>query len=228
MAGEGFFNKDTLASLDDVDVTSVIPSDGQGLVWDASRGLYVPGDVGGGGGGGGGAMTLIASTTLGADAADITFTGIPGTYKDLLLLGNLRSANATFTDGPAVQVGNAAIDTGSNYRHQWVRQGDSTGSGGSGSATRVLIGDNNCIPATSSDANAMGAFELRLPGYATTGAWRPIHGQAGAMMTSSIRRFVSAYGAWMNTASAIERVRLVTQTGGNWLAGSSVRLYGLT
>ena len=52
--------------------------------------------------------------TLGANADDITFSNIPASYTDLVLVIVAAEATAN-TNGLRVRVGNNTIDTGNNY-----------------------------------------------------------------------------------------------------------------
>jgi hypothetical protein len=70
----------------------------------------------------------IATTTLTSNAASYDFTSIPATYTDLILVSSaatVAQSNITF------RVGNATVDTGSNYSVTWLY-----GTGSSAASTR--------------------------------------------------------------------------------------------
>jgi hypothetical protein len=54
----------------------------------------------------------IATTTLGTAAFSVTFSSIPSTYTDLILVVN---GSTTVGSGSRLRIGNGSVDTGSNY-----------------------------------------------------------------------------------------------------------------
>ena len=88
----------------------------------------------------GSTYSTIATTTLASAAASYTFSSIPTTYTDLILV--LNGSFDTFNN-VRFQVGNGSVDTGSNY-----------------SATR-LLGDGS---AASSDriSNTTGGYIITI------------------------------------------------------------------
>jgi hypothetical protein len=62
--------------------------------------------------------TPIATTTLGSAATSYTFTSIPTTYTDLILIVNAK--NASTGSYPKMQVGNGSVDTGNNYSRTYL------------------------------------------------------------------------------------------------------------
>ena len=69
----------------------------------------------------GSTYTPIATTTLGSAATSYTFTSIPSTYTDLVLVGNLSSSSNT----------NISIriysDSGTNYSNTYLTGVNGTG-----------------------------------------------------------------------------------------------------
>ena len=64
----------------------------------------------------GNTYTPIATTTLGSAASSYTFSSIPGTYTDLVLVVSGKySTGTTGTTTVQIQVGNTSLDTGANY-----------------------------------------------------------------------------------------------------------------
>jgi hypothetical protein len=157
----------------------------------------------------------IASTTLGSAAASVTFSSIPSTYTDLVLV--IVGANA---GGSRVRY-QFNSDSGSNYSR--------TNIVGTGSSAASYSGSNNTV----ADLNVIGgATALTAPytiitnfqNYSNTTTYKTL-----------ITRFGSNDGAapaveaivnlWRST-SAINRID-TTALGGNFVTGSTFNLYGI-
>jgi hypothetical protein len=157
----------------------------------------------------GSTYSTIATTTLGSAASSYTFSSIPSTYTDLVLVfggsvsafGNLR-----------IQVNS---DTGSNY--SWTRV---LGDGSSASSDR---GSNSTfINIAILDTNAIGSSIVQLQNYSNTTTNKTVLTRGNASTS-----YVSAnVGLWRST-SAINSVTVLTSTG-NINSGTVVTLYGIT
>ena len=62
--------------------------------------------------------SLIESQTLGSAAANVTFSSIPTTFTDLILV--ISTATTSIADQD-MQVGNGSVDTGANYSRTWLQ-----------------------------------------------------------------------------------------------------------
>lgn len=208
------------------------PSADQAVIYVKADGkLYLKDDAGTetdltatGGGGGSGALTLIDTQTPASGA--ITFTSIPNTYRALYVVGRLRSDRANVVDAGIVQFGGATLDTGSNYRYESDRQGDSTSSVQSNGDTSLHFGDSN-VPAGSADADASSHFEFTVYRYADTTAYRSVHGFASGYSSSTVFRRTWHLGQWMDTTDAVEQIKVASATGSNLVAPSELSLYGM-
>ena len=165
-------------------------------------------------GGGGGAMTQIGRTVLGAAAATITFSSIPGTYSDLLLVWQLTGAS---TSTVRLRFNG---DTAANYNWAFLDQENGSMFGGeSYGDTSINLRDatTNATSGTTTIANYAGTtfqkdvVSSSAPNYgnSTTGS-----------------RVQNEAGRWKSTA-AITSITLFLASGGNFAAGSVVSLYGL-
>jgi hypothetical protein len=179
------------------------------------------------GGGSGGDLTLISETVLGSAAADITITGIPNTYRDLLLIVSARSAQ-TGQEWSALhlRVGDGSIDTGSNYKHFRYLVGTGTVSAGNatGDSSGMLLG---IIPsADTSQANEFGVTRIDLFDYHRTDRNKAAHSQSGFFGDEFYNMY--AIGEWNNNASAeIDQVRVYVPSY-NLITGSRLAVYGRT
>ena len=160
--------------------------------------------------------TPISSQTISSAIGEITFTGIPQTYTDLVLI-----VNATQSSGPNqtfFRVGNGTIDTGSNYSNTFLY-----GNGTSAASTRVS-NDTKCYfdytaaPGISGDPNIVIAHFMN---YSNTTTNKTILQRAGKA-TNGTDAIVSL---WRST-SAINTIRVYLSSG-NFNTGSTFTLYGI-
>ena len=69
----------------------------------------------------------IATTTLGSAASSYTFTGISGSYTDLILVSALGTDNPCSIN---LNMGSGSVDTSTNFSWTYLR-GDGTAAGSS-------------------------------------------------------------------------------------------------
>jgi hypothetical protein len=163
-------------------------------------------------------MTLISTTTLGSNAANIEFTSIPGTYTDLYLVMSLRSDRSgatteivgmTFNGSTSSRTGRNLEGNGSSvYTNSLtdLRAGVATGS----TATSNTFGNSSCyIPNYAGSTNKS---------FSSDG----VSENNGSNVTLSINAHL-----WSNTA-AITSIQLYPLAGGTvWLTGSIASIYGV-
>jgi len=150
--------------------------------------------------------------TVGTATASVTFSSIPATYTDLVIVVN-GNESATF-DGVLMQVGNGTIDTGSNYSVTRLRGNGSTASSGRDtSATSMNIG--------LVDSASMSINIFQFMNYANTTTYKTILSRGNA--TGNMLQ--AAVGLWRST-TAITTIK-ITAGGGNWNVGSTFSLYGI-
>ena len=160
----------------------------------------------------GSTYSTIATTTLASAAASYTFSSIPTTYTDLILV--LNGSFDTFNN-VRFQVGNGSVDTGSNY-----------------SATR-LLGDGS---AASSDriSNTTGGYIITIntnqvmglvhfQNYSNTTTYKTMLARGGAPGTSD---YVSANVNLWRSTSAINTIKIYPNSG-NMNTGMTLTLYGI-
>jgi hypothetical protein len=179
--------------------------------------------TGGGGGSGSGALTLLATTLLGADAADITITGLSGSYRDLILHADLRSVKTAVSDDFRLRVGSGSIDTASNYEYNFALFGSVTSTGGSTTDATFYYGPGAAASATS---ETFSFHEYTIANYASTTQNRMLSGNAALQDAGTNGRlWAILWGRWRNSANAIDQVRVYAD-GGNLKAGSRLTVYG--
>lgn len=168
-----------------------------------------------------GALTLISSSVLGASAATITLSAIPGTYTALHLLLGLRSTAASTGDTALLQLNGDA--TVANYitGRTLNNKGTSSVLQQSGSAGVFLD-----IPGASVGAGYFGLWELCVMGYASTTYNKTVSGD-GAFFDGTGTIACNTGAIWKSTAIVTSLVCAVV-TGPNFLTGSYMYLYGET
>jgi len=158
----------------------------------------------------GNTYTQIASTTLGSTATTVTFSSIPATYTDLILVFN---PVVTTLSGIDYQI-TFNSDTASNYSRTYLLgDGTSASSGRSTSQTSYSPGGiyNNST------------VTVQILNYSnTTTNKTPI-----ARVNIAAQYTAATVGLWRNTA-AINRIDITTSTTANFNTGSTFNLYGIT
>lgn len=160
----------------------------------------------------GSTYTPIATTTLGSAAADYTFSSIPSTYTDLVLVFNGR---CTSTGGWNLFL-QFNGDTSTAY--------SSTSMYGDGTTAASGRGTNNAsTPGFVVDGSNYGQVNASIMNYANTTTYKTVIGRGSTAAGSYVDARV---GLWRNT-SAINSIRIYSN-GGNWQTGSTFTLYGIT
>jgi hypothetical protein len=156
--------------------------------------------------------TPIATTTLGSAQASYSFTSIPSTYTDLVLVFNGGSTGAAVN---AVVQFNG--DTGSNYSHRQVSgDGTTASSHGATNTTSIYLNYDGYM------TNALSTVDIaHIQNYSNTTTYKTLLARAN----NSAQGTGASVGLWRSTA-AINRVDVIAP-GSTFLAGSTFTLYGI-
>jgi len=148
----------------------------------------------------------LATTTLGSAARSITFSSIPGTYTDLVVvIRSLASAEAYFAT-------TFNSDTGTNYSSTYL-----FGNGTSAFSSRQS--NAGSIAGSRSDTNAV--FILNIMNYANTTTYKTTISRT----SNSAQVAMTTVGLWRST-SAITSVTVSGQDS-DWSSGTMATLYGI-
>lgn len=151
--------------------------------------------------------TQINSVTLASSASSVTFSNIPATYRDLILVSNnLGTANNT---GSVVRFNG---DSGSNYSRVFMYGTGSVSSSGADTSTSM----NLVFPRTT-----VGVFQLQIMDYSATDKHKTVLNRTD---TSEYVVWASA-GRWAST-SALTSIYLAPESG-SWATGATFNLYGV-
>lgn len=159
--------------------------------------------------------TPIATTTLGSSSATITFSSIPATYTDLILvIGSMQTTSDSYI---YMQFNTDTINN--NYSMtNLLGDGSSASSGranGSDSTVQRIIGYGRSASNTPSQMN------LSINNYSNTTTYKTWLNRAAATNVAAY----SNVGLWRSTA-AINQI-VLTPNAGSFSTGSTFTLYGI-
>ena len=159
-------------------------------------------------------MTLISSNTVGAgNAASITFSSIPQTYTDLLILGSARNSSGADADWIAATFNGSATNFSSRYLE---------GNGTSVSSNQLA----RLAGASAYPSNVFSNFRVYVPNY-TSSNNKSYSTEYVTEANTTLSYSVLVAGLWSNTA-AITSITLSCGNGGNnFTQYSSFYLYGI-
>jgi len=161
----------------------------------------------------GSTYTPIATTVLGSGVANYTFSSIPSTYTDLVLI--IAGAGAA-TGGNIVLQFNG--DTGSNYSTT-ILYGDGTSAGTARvtNASNMNIGDL--------DASTQSNTLINVMNYSNSTAYKAALGRGNRLNSGAAT--AAKVGLWRSN-SAINSIKVFLSSGDNFLIYSTLSLYGIT
>lgn len=159
--------------------------------------------------------TPIATYTLPSNAASYTFTSIPSTYTDLVLIAN----GGTVSDSNLnLRVGNGSIDSGSNYSQTLI------GANGSSALSSRVINQTQWQP-SNDDAywtnSIKGVLTIHFMNYSNTSINKTILSRS-----STAPLGLNAYAGLWRSTSAINQIYFAGASQ-NLLAGTTLTLYGI-
>lgn len=152
----------------------------------------------------------IETYTTSGSATSYTFTSIPQTYTDLLLVMNLSRASV---DDTMFRVGNGSVDSGSNYSATWLEGNGSSASSGRWSNQTAGIIDYGT-------SNITNLVHFMNYSNTTTNKTMLVRENDAATLTGA------RVNLWRSTA-AINRIQVYNFTGIAFSNGSTFTLYGI-
>lgn len=156
----------------------------------------------------------IATTTLGSAQADITFTSIPGTYTDLVLVLN----GTTNTANGRTMYGQINSDTASNYSATLLA-GDGTTASSSRASNQTFMYLAVITPSGSSPAMCI----MNINNYANSTTNKTILSRASNVPDNAVRAYVNL---WRKTPEAITSIKLYLNAD-SFGTGTVATLYGI-
>ena len=163
-------------------------------------------------------MKLIETKTLGTAAALIEFTSIPQTFTDLVVKISSRSdRTGSFVAG--IRIDFNGLSTNFSTRTLF-------GNGSTATSNTDIEGRAGITTATDSTANTFGNTDLYIANYAgATNKSVSVDSVSEANNSFSLQWLGATL--WSNT-SAITTVGLSPANSSNFIAGTTISLYGIT
>ena len=163
----------------------------------------------------------IASYSFPSAASNYTFTSIPTTYTDLVLVTNVSYQSLGANTGyPLIRVGNSTVDTGTNYSYRFIySDASSVVTNGAGTNSNYY----NTIMNQTGTTQSTGIFHFQ--NYANTSIWKTIlhrMNDAGITVTG-----VSATACLWRSTSAINTIQFYDLNNYNFAVGSTLSLFGI-
>ena len=165
--------------------------------------------------------TLIASNTLGASAASVTFSAIPATFTDLVLKMSMRSDRASW-----LEYFQFSSNLAAGYSSTYLQGTGATASSSRESSVSKMFGTSGAIDGGNATSSTFSNTELYIPSY-TAG-----QSKVFSLFTvlenndASNWRIVTSAGL-KSSITAIDSITLNPTYGPNFVSGSSFFLYGI-
>lgn len=180
--------------------------------------------------------TLIATSTLTSNAPTFNFTSIPATYYDLRLHFSCRadvagqiSRDSNFTMNGATTNSYATVMMYNNTNSSSYGVSDGVTGDNFGAANSVWGG--GISPAATATTGAFSNGQILIPGYVNTltrNKARFAGSYWGSISVGGGIIYYGTVGTRSNVTGVVNRVTLTCAGGSNYLAGSTVSLYGCT
>lgn len=161
----------------------------------------------------GATYTSIASNTLSSAAASVTFSSIPGTYTDLVLVFE-GAASATAANGFQIKINGASGALQSYTRIQ--------GNGTTASSGQVANGDPACgVIGNTNRSNII----AQIMNYSNATTYKTILSRYNSLDSSDGR--TGAYVNLTRATTAVTSLLIDLASANNFTSGSTFTLYGI-
>lgn len=161
--------------------------------------------------------TLIASNTLSTTTASVTFSSIPATYTDLVILSSTRDGtNADNNSEFKVKFNGSAT----SYSNKYLQGSGSAASSGTYGTTYLYTGETDSNTAT---ASTFGSSTIYIPNY-TSANNKSVSSDLVSEENTSVSYATLTAGLWSN-AAAITSIEFTCN--GSFAQYSNFYLYGI-
>jgi hypothetical protein len=157
--------------------------------------------------------TPLATVTLSSSASSVTFSSIPATYRDLILVVNSQQDATT---GAGIRFN---ADSGSNYSHVVMRN-----SGGS-PVSGTFTGTNFLSSWSSRLSGSRYMLVFQAMDYSATDKHKTVIYRNGYTDNDSVQSVEAFAARWANTGAVTSLA--ITTGSGNFSSGSTFNLFGV-
>jgi hypothetical protein len=170
-----------------------------------------------------GAFEPIAVATVPTGGlASVVFGGIPSTYSHLQVRFMARTARANQEDNIQLRFN---ADAGGNYAAH-VLYGDGATAGAFSDGTSITFNTRSVVAAASATSGVFGAGVIDILDYASTTKNKTVRSLNGYDNNGTGQVRLSS-GLWMNSATAINSITILSANAANISQFSSFALYGI-
>ena len=160
---------------------------------------------------------LIASSTVGAGgAADITFSSIPSTYKDIVVVCSLRHTGAQV-------FATLSLNAGGSYSYRSI-VGTGSGTPSSGAASDNLY--QIWVDGSNQTSNTFSSSQIYIPNYASTSQYKSISIES-VTENNATAAYTGMNAALYSSNSAITSLSITPWASDTFVQFSSAYLYGV-
>lgn len=166
--------------------------------------------------------TPIASVTLSASASEVVFSGLPQTYRDLILVANYGATTAQ-TSLSQIRFNG---DSGNNYNDVFMSGNvdNSTSSGANSSVSSIRVLRNFYDSASLNQTST-----IQIMDYSATDKQKTILIRTGSTSVGTGAAtgggVLATAARWANSASGVTSISFFT--GNSFLSGSTFNLFGI-
>lgn len=162
----------------------------------------------------------IATTSLTTTTDTVTFSSIPNTYTDLVLIAQVSTLHSNNGARLYMQFNTDTSTSSTNYSVVFMRGDGTTASGSKDiSQSRIPYGQ------AGNSADNFNTMILNIMNYSNSSTWKTILSKSANTSTEANGSLRWSAGLWKNT-SAISTITLTCDTGGH-RANSTFTLYGI-
>lgn len=171
-------------------------------------------------------MQPIYTQTVGAGGASVvTFNNIPQTFTDLKLVVSAKF-DIVGVDNNAAMIRFNGATTGYSYLGFANNSSGGASSFNAANTTQGYIGENNTSSGNNT-ANTFSSLDTYIPNYASSSFKQVISDGAWENNSTTVFVLIALATLWRNT-SPITSISIYGFSGGNFVANTTVSLYGIT